>query len=247
MEFINITPENIENEHLCCIIRKGAHAGVDCKRAWLQDRLKEGHVFRKAIVNGCAFIEYAPLETSWVPIEGDNFYYIYCLWITGSLKGQGFGKELLEYCVHDAKQKGKSGICMLGADKQKSWLSDQAFAEKHGFCEVDETPYGYKLLSLSFDGTNPKFSQSAKSGTIANKALTVYYSDQCPFILQRIEKLSAFCAEKEISADFIHVNTLEKAKNLPCVFNNWALLYNGKFVTVNQIDGAMAEKLIKRG
>ena len=75
----------------------------------------------------------------------------------------------------------------------------------------------------------------------------MYYSDQCPFILQRIEKLSAFCAEKEISADFIHVNTLEKAKNLPCVFNNWALLYNGKFVTVNQIDGAMAEKLIKRG
>ena len=27
-----------------------------------------------------------------------------------------------------------------------------------------------------------------------------------------------------------------------CVFNNWAVFYNGKFVTVNQLDGTAAEK-----
>ena len=28
------------------------------------------------------------------------------------------------------------------------------------------------------------------------------------------------------------------AKKLPCVFNNWAAFYGGKFVTVNLTDGA---------
>lgn len=76
-EFIDLTPENIEDEHLCCIIRtKKGHPGIEAKRAWLKERLSEGHVFRKLNVKGCAFIEYAPLEAAWVTVVGDNFYYI---------------------------------------------------------------------------------------------------------------------------------------------------------------------------
>jgi len=34
--FINLTPENLDGEHLCCIIRsKKAHPGVEAKRQWL--------------------------------------------------------------------------------------------------------------------------------------------------------------------------------------------------------------------
>lgn len=74
---IDLTPENIAQEHLCCIIRtKTAHPGVEAKRRWLAQRLAEGHVFRKLDIKGCAFIEYAPLETAWVPVEGENYYYI---------------------------------------------------------------------------------------------------------------------------------------------------------------------------
>lgn len=47
-EFIKITEDNIEKEHLCCIIReKKPHPGVEKKRAWLLNRLKDGHVFLK--------------------------------------------------------------------------------------------------------------------------------------------------------------------------------------------------------
>lgn len=129
-----MTVENLANEHLCCIIRsKKAHPGVEAKRMWLNDRLKEGHVFRKLNEKATVFIEYAPLETAWVPIVGNNFLYIYCLWATGEHKGKGYGKALMEYCIADAKAKGKSGICMLGAKKQKAWLTDQEFAKKIWF------------------------------------------------------------------------------------------------------------------
>lgn len=245
-EYVTLTKENIDAEHLCCIIRsKKPHPGVEKKREWLRERLSDGHVFRKLDAKGCAFIEYAPLETAWVPIEGDNYYYIYCLWVTGDLKGTGTGKELLESCIADAKENGKSGICILGAKKQKAWLSDQSFAKKFGFVPVDETDGGYELLALSFDGTTPQFCKTAKQEKIDSEDLTVYYDYQCPFILQRVETLRLYCEEHGIPSSFIEVDSLEKAKGLPCVFNNFAVFYRGKLKTVNQIDPKYVERLLK--
>ena len=244
-KFVDITTENFEDEQLCCIIRKKPHPGVEAKRAWLAGRLKEGHVFRKVAGEDCAFIEYAPLEAAWVPVVGENYLYVYCLWVTGGAKGKGYGKALLESCLADARQKGRSGVCMLGAEKQKAWLSDQSFAKKYGFETVDITNDGYTLLAISFGGTAPQFAPNAKRGRIDAQELTVWYGAQCPFIPQRIEQLRAYCAERNVPASFIEVDTLKKAKELPCVFNNWAVFHKGRFVTVNQIDAKMLERIIK--
>ena len=209
-EFINLTAENICEEHLCCIIRsKKPHPGVEAKRSWLSGQLKEGHVFRKLNEKGCCFIEYAPLEKAWVPITGNNFYYIYCLWVDGKLKGKGYGRELMEYCIADAREKGKSGICMLGAKKQKNWLSNQAFAKKYGFETVDVTDNGY--------------------------------------IYDKIEDIRQYCESDNIPVSLILVDSLQKAKELPCVFNNWGAFYQGQFITVNLLDVPSVQKILKKG
>ena len=209
-EFINLTAENICEEHLCCIIRsKKPHPGVEAKRSWLSEQLKEGHVFRKLNTKGCCFIEYAHLEKAWVPITGDNFYYIYCLWVDGKLKGKGYGRELMEYCIADAREKGKSGICMLGAKKQKNWLSNQAFAKKYGFETVDVTDNGY--------------------------------------IYEKIEDTRQYCESGNIPVSLIVVDSLQKAKELPCVFNNWGAFYQGQFITVNLLDVPSVQKILKKG
>lgn len=244
--FFNLTEENLSQEHLCCIIRsKKPHPGVEAKRAWLAQRLKEGHIFRKLDVKGIVFIEYAPLETAWVPVEGDNFFYIYCLWVAGEFKGKGYGRQLMEYCLADAKAKGRSGVCMLGAEKQKAWLSDQAFAKKYGFEAVDTTPDGYQLLSLSFDGTRPSFATNVKKQEIESRELTIYYSYQCPYIQQSLEMVRKTCLEMGIPHTLIPIDTLEKAKALPCVFNNWAVFYERRFLTVNLLDTAALKRILK--
>ena len=233
-EFVNLTAENLATEHLCCIIRsKKPHPGVEAKRQWLSDRLREGHVFRKLNAKATVFIEYAPLETAWVPITGENYLYIYCLWTSGEYRGKGYGRALMEYCLADAREKGKSGVCMLGAKKQKSWLTDQAFAKKYGFEVVDTTESGYELLALSLDGTTPKFTQTAKTSEIESKELTIYYDLQCPYVQQNVEMIRKYCSENDVAVSLIHVDTLQKAKELPCVFNNWAVFYRGNFETVN--------------
>jgi len=245
-EFINLTADNLADEHLCCIIRKKPHEGVEAKRLWLADRLNEGHVFRKLNEKATVFIEYAPLETAWVPIIGNNYYYVYCLWVLGDFKGKGYGKQLMQYCITNAKANGKSGICMLGAGKQKNWLSDQTFAKKFGFKTCDTTENGYELLALSFDGTMPKFSTNAKTSKIENKDLTIYYDMQCPYVFQTIEAITKYCEENNIPLSLVQVDTLQKAKELPCVFNNWGVFYNGNFETVNLLDIPYLKRILKK-
>ena len=247
-DFINLTSENLYTEHLCCIIRsKKPHPGVEAKRQWLSERLHEGHVFRKLNVKGCVFIEYAPLETAWVPIVGENFLYIYCLWATAPYKGKGYGRALMEHCIADAREKGKSGVCMLGAQKQKAWLTDQSFAKSFGFQVVDATDSGYELLTLSFDGTAPRFTDRARAFGIESRELTIYYDLQCPYVGQSIETVRQHCEEQGVPLSLVPVDTLEQAKNLPCVFNNWAVFYRGTFQTVNLLlDVENLKRILKK-
>ena len=246
-EFINLTAENLEEEHLCCIIRsKKSHPGVEAKRRWLRDRLNEGHVFRKLNEKAAVFIEYAPLETAWTPVVGDHYYYLYCLWVASGYKGKGYGTSLMEYCISDARAKGRSGVCMLGAKKQKSWLSDQSFAKRFGFEAVDATDDGYELLALSFDGTAPRFAPNAKKQEIEEKELTIYYDMQCPYLGQNVEMIKRYCEASGVPVSFISVDTLQKAKETPCVFNNWAVFYRGKFETVNLLDPAYLKRILKK-
>jgi len=246
-DFVNLTTENLAGEHLCCIIRsKKPHPGVEAKRQWLSDRLKEGHVFRKLNVKGCVLLNTRLWKQHGVPIVGDNYYYVYCVWVSGAPKGNGYGRALMEYCLADAKEKGKSGVCMLGAKKQKSWLSDQSFAKKFGFEAVDTTDNGYELLALSFDGTMPKFAQNVKNQEIESKELTIYYDMQCPYVYQNIEMIKQYCEMNDVPVSLIQVDTLQMAKELPCVFNNWAVFYKGKFETVNLLNVNYLKRILKK-
>jgi len=245
-EYINLTTENIEGEHLCCAIADKKHqAGVTNKKAWLKERIKEGHVFRKLNSKGKVFIEYASLDKAWVPIIGENYIYIYCLWVSGSFKGNGYGKELLDYCITDAKAQGKSGICIISSKKKKPFLSDKKFLESQGFNTVDEVGEEYILMALSIDGATPRFAENVKKQSIEEENLTIYYSCQCPYIRNCVEQVEDYCVNNDIPHTLIGVDTLEKAKLLPCVFNNWAVFYKGKFETVHLLNEGFLKKLLR--
>lgn len=241
--FINLTVDNVDKEHVCCAISDKKHqTGVNIKKQWLKERIAEGHIFRKLDVKGKVFIEYAPLETAWVPIYGNNYMYIYCLWVAGAFKGKGYAKSLIEYCIHDAKMKGKSGVCILSSKKKKPFLSDKKFLLAYGFETVDTIHAGYELLALSFYGDKPYFAESVKQMEIEEKELTIYYGSQCPYISNCIEQVEEYCHENSIPLSLIAVDTLEKAKRLPCIFNNWAVFYNGKFVTHHLLNKTLLKK-----
>ena len=65
MDYIQITKENIDKEHICC-----AMSGKQslAKKEWLKQRFAEGLVFYRSVERGKCFIEYIPAENAWVPI-----------------------------------------------------------------------------------------------------------------------------------------------------------------------------------
>ena len=245
-EYINLTLENIDEEHICCAIGDPKHQnGVDKKKEWIKSKLKDGHVFRKLNARGKIFIEYEPIETAWVPVNGKNYEYIYCLWVAGSFKGKGIGKELLEYCINDSKEKGMSGICTLVSKKKKPFIGEKKFFEHYGFKVVD-TINDYELLALQFDDyETPKFSDSARLNKIDEQDFTIYYSNECPYVEYEVEELTEHAKDIGMKINFVKIDSLEKAKNAPCIFNNWANFYKGEFISNTILNGNSFDKLVK--
>ena len=246
-EYINLDEKNIEEEHICCAIGDPKHQeGVDKKKEWIKSKLKDGHVFRKLNARGKIFIEYEPIETAWAPVNGKNYEYIYCLWVAGSFKEKGIGKELLKYAINDSKEKGMSGICTIVTQKKKPFIGDKKFFEHFGFKAVD-TIDDYVLMALSFDKEEtPKFNDNARNMKIDNKDFTIYYSNECPYVEYEVKELTDYAKKNNIKLNFIKVDSLEKAKNTPCVFNNWANFYKGKFISNTILNANAFEKLIRK-
>ena len=131
MNYIRVTKENIDKEHICC-----AMSGKQslAKKEWMKQRFDEGLVFYRSEERGKCFIEYIPAENAWVPIEADGWFYINCLWVSGSMKGHGYSNDLLEECIRDAKMQGRKGICILCAEgRKREFLADPKFLNHKGF------------------------------------------------------------------------------------------------------------------
>ena len=52
MEYVRVTKENLEKEHICCAISNNKDIQVSSKKAWLMDRFDDGLVFLKSTERG---------------------------------------------------------------------------------------------------------------------------------------------------------------------------------------------------
>ena len=62
MEYIRVTNENIDEEHICCAISNNNDIQVSSKKTWLKGEFDDGLVFLKSEERGKCFIEYIPAE-----------------------------------------------------------------------------------------------------------------------------------------------------------------------------------------
>lgn len=231
MNYIRITKENIDREHICC-----AMSGKQslAKKEWLKQRLDEGLVFYRSEERGKCFIEYIPAESAWVPIEADGYIYINCLWIAGSMKGHGYSNDLLNECINDAVAQGKKGVCILSAEgRKREFLSDPKYMEYKGFSVADVSDCGINLMYLPIvpNAEPPKFRECAKHPAVNEDGFVLYYTDQCPFTYYWVPKVREAAKEHGISLKTIHIESREKAQNAPTPVTTYALFCDGKFVT----------------
>ncbi len=245
MEYIRVTKDNLESEHICCAISNNNDVQVSSKKAWLADRFDEGLVFLKSTERGKCFIEYIPAENAWNPIQADGYMYIDCLWVSGSLKGHGYSNDLLGECVRDSREKGKKGLCILSSAKKKPFLAEPKYLKYKGFSVCDEADNGIQLWYLPFtDGAEPpRFTDRARHPRTEEKGYVLYYTSQCPFNGKYVPIVEQTAKENGIPFRAVHIASREEARSAPSPVTTYALFFNGVYVTNEQMNDAKFLKL----
>ena len=233
MEYIKLTTDNLDAEHICCAISSNKDPQVLTKKQWLRDRLEEGLVFLKADVRGKCFIEYIPAEYAWVPIEAAGYMHINCFWVSGACKGHGYSNELLAACMEDAKTRGMQGLTVISSHKKQSFLSDPKYLTHKGFRLADTAEPYFTLLYLPFDGSGekPRFKAAVKNPATEGEGFHLYYTPGCPFTAKYVPLIEACARQRGIAFQSVLLDSREKAQNAPAAWTNYALFYNGKYVT----------------
>ena len=248
MEYIRVTKDNLETEHICCAIAKNNDVQVVSKKSWLSDRFEDGLVFLKSAERGKCFIEYIPAENAWNPIIADGYMYIDCLWVAGSFKGHGYSTDLLNACIEDSKNKGKKGLCILSTAKKKPFLADPKFLKHKGFKACDEADNGIQLWYLSFstDAPLPKFKECAKHPHIKEKGYVLYYTSQCPFNAKYVPIIEKVARENDVPFRAVQLMSKEESQNAPTPITTYALFYDGEYLTNEQMNDKRFLKVISK-
>jgi len=247
MDFIKLTDTNIQDEHICCAFSdKKCAEGYQMKKDWLKTEFKNGYTFRKLNERGKVFIEYVPIEESWLPLNGSNFMVINCFWVSGKFKKQGNGKKLLSQCLEDAKD--MDGIVAISSDKKRPFMTDPKFLKYQGFEIIDEAPPYFKLWGLKTNkkATFPTIKETAKIGkTENNNGITAYYSNTCPFTEFYINsQLRKYAKDNKLPITIHHINSKEKAHQLPIPWIINSIFYKGELVTLEMKPDRHLNKLI---
>ena len=237
-EFITLTADNIDSEHICCAFSdKKCSAGYELKKAWLKREFSNGYVFRRLDERAKVFIEYGPAESAWVPVDAPDYLLVNCLWVSGQYAKKGYAKTLLQSALDDAAGQGKNGLVTVVGTKKFHFMSDTKWLLKQGFVEVDRTGYGFSLLvkKIKADAPDPVFRESVRSGEIPDKdGIVVYYSNRCPYAeFHAKESLAGTTRKRRIPVKVIKLETMEQAKNAPTPATLFSLYYNGAFVTTD--------------
>ncbi len=246
MEYIRLTKENLAEENICCAISNNNDVQVASKKAWLAERFDEGLTFIKSTERGKCFIEYIPAENAWAPIEAGGYFFIDCLWVSGSFKGHGYSNDLLNMCIDDCKAQGRKGLCILSTAKKKPFLADPKYLRYKGFKVADEADNGVQLWYLPFsDGADePRFRECAKHPHIDEPGYVLYYTSQCPFNAKYVPILEQTAAENGVNFKAIHITTREAAQSAPTPITTYALFCDGKYVSNEQMNDKKFLKLI---
>jgi ribosomal protein S18 acetylase RimI-like enzyme len=251
-EIIDVTPENEEEYDLFCKKSKKKEESYQNKLSWFQKRYDEGLRIKILRINERGkmatrgFVEYIPGENAWRPVNASNYMFIHCLWVVGKNKKKGYGRKLLELCIQDAKDRGKLGVCTVASDK--TWLTGKKLFVKNGFEIADTAPPECELLAMKFcDVPNPSFPTNwdKRSKTYSN-GMTIFYTDQCPYVLEAVESIHNVSEELGIPFDSVKLETASEVhRKAPSAFGTFGMVYNGELLPFNYISRKELLKILQ--
>ncbi|GJM62316.1 N-acetyltransferase [Persicobacter diffluens] len=237
-DFIQLTSENIDQEHICCAFSdKKCQESYALKKEWLKQEFENGFTFLRLDERAKVFLEYVPAENAWIPVIAPDYLMLNCFWVSGKYKGNGYGKALIQKALEEADQSGKNGLVAVVGTKKFHFMTDGKWLQRQGFVEVERLDSGFSLLvkKIKTDAPDPVFNENCRSGECEeNEGLVAYYSHRCPFAEYHVQhSLQATAESKGIPLKLIRLESKMQAQNCPSPATIFSLFYQGKFLTTD--------------
>ena len=127
----------------------------------------------------------------------------------------------------------KNGINRLHPEASDSTKDNPKYLVYKGFKLADTAEPFYELLYLPFSSQAqpPKWKACAKALQNDIKGFSLYYTNGCPFTAKYVPILEQYAVENGITLTTIKIDSREKAQNVPFAWTNFALFYNGIYIT----------------
>jgi len=252
--YVTLDADSVDDHHLCCALGDPKHAaGVERKREWLRQRFAEGLVFRKLDVRGKVFIEYAPAEFAWRPVDAPGWLVIHCLWVSGRFAGHGHGSRLVADALADAARRDRLGLVVASGATKRPFLSDPRWLARRGFVETDRVGtwrlWALPVGEIPSDAT-PRFRESLHGQASADgddDEFVARYDDQCPFNPHWSGEVVDALRRRGRRARAEHVASCADAQNSRSPLGTYGLERGGELVchhlTTDAATGRLLDKL----
>jgi ribosomal protein S18 acetylase RimI-like enzyme len=239
----------VEEEGFFCYKSKPKAEGYRLKLEWLRARFAEGlriHILYQGR-RSVGFIETMPGETAWRAVQAPGYTVVHCLWVVGQGKGQGYGTQLLNTCVEEARAAGRCGVAMVASSGV--WLAKNKLFLRNGFEVVDQAPPSFELLVKRFDGAPlPAFPTDwAERQRSYGSGLTVVHSGQCPYIPDAIRLALEAAGRRGIPARTVELASgREVQERSPSAYGVFGLVYDGKLLSYHYIQDKEFDKFLEQ-
>ncbi|MCM3785095.1 GNAT family N-acetyltransferase [Neobacillus mesonae] len=232
-----LSTQLLEGTGSFCLRSKKNDTGYINKHKWLSEQIEKGLKYVQLMENNkpAGFIEYTEAEYSSRAVYADQYIVIHCLWVSAS--GKGYGTQLIEHCVKDAKSQGKHGVVVL-TNPDTSWTPSKEVFIRNGFVQVDNAPYGFELLVYSIKecSPTPHFPANWDERLSRFKGLTVLRSFQCPYVEIATNNIIEGAHTLGIEATVLDIKNREELLHLsPTPYGVFAAVYEGQLVSFHRL------------
>ena len=235
MEIVDLS-EKYREQYFCCLeewSEEMKEAGSH-KELWYNQMKDKGLRVKIAVEDekACGMIQYVPVEDS--VIEGEDLYFINCVWIHGYKKGignhqkKGIGKALLLAAENDIKSMNQKGVAAWGISLP-FWMKASWF-KKQGYKKIDRNGMAVLMWKpFENDALPPRWVKEKKKPEKGNGKVIVtsFINGWCP--AQNIIHERAKRAAKEFG-DIVEFQEIKTS--IRNVFCEWgisdALFIDGK-------------------
>ncbi|KMK75850.1 GCN5 family acetyltransferase [Alkalihalobacillus pseudalcaliphilus] len=247
VNIVDTTVEILDGVGSYCLRSMKQTNGYQRKQNWLKQELEVGLRYVQ-ILEGKkqkGFIEYTESENASRAIYADGYIVIHCLWVSDNQAG--YGSQLIQTCISEAKEKQQKGVVVV-TNNQTGWAPSKEVFIKNGFVKVDEALDEFELFVYKCTETdnNPYFPTNWKERTNIYQDLTILRSFQCPYVEVATENVRIAAEQIGIPLTVIDLKTSEDIKELaPTPYGIYHVLFKGKLISFHRLTARTAYKKIK--